>query len=41
MKILKKNDLIKARTLCDISRYFDDVNSINPGGEVQGSYSSI
>ena len=30
---LKKNDLIKARKLCNIFRFIDDLYSINDGGE--------
>ena len=35
MNDLKKNDLIKARKLCNIFRFFDDLNSINDSGEVE------
>ena len=34
---LKKNDLIKARKLCNIFRFIDDLNSINDGGEFEKS----
>ena len=33
MNELKKSDPIKARKLCNIFRYIDDLNSINDGGE--------
>ena len=35
MNELKKNDLIRARKLCNIFRFFDDLNSINDSGEVE------
>ena len=35
MDELKKNDLIKARNLCNIFRFIDDLNSINDGGEFE------
>ena len=38
---LKKNDLIKARKLCNIFRLIDDLNSINDGGEFENNYSNI
>ena len=38
---LKKNDLIKARKLCNIFRFIDDLNSINDGGEFESNYSNI
>ena len=38
---LKKNDLIKARKLCNIFRFIDDLNSINDGGEFKSNYSNI
>ena len=41
MNELKKNDLIKARTLCNIFRFIDVLNSINDGGEFESNYSSI
>ena len=42
MNELKKNDLIKARTLCcNIFRFIDDLNSVNDGGEYESSYSNI
>ena len=34
---LKKNDLIKARKLCNIFRFIDDLNSINDGGEFESN----
>ena len=41
MSELKNNDLIKARKLCTIFRFIDDLNSINDGGQFQSSYSNI
>ena len=41
MNELKKNDLIKARKLCNIFRFIDDLNSINNGGEFESNYSNI
>ena len=41
MNELKKNDLIKARKLCNIFRFIDDLNSINDGGEFKSNYSNI
>ena len=41
MNELKKNDLIKARKLCNIFRFIDDLNSINDGGEFESSFSKI
>ena len=38
---LKKNDLIKARKLCNIFRFMDDLNFINDGGEFESNYSNI
>ena len=35
------NDLIKARKLCNIFRFIDDLNSINDGGEFESNYSNI
>ena len=35
MNELKKNDLIRARKLCNNFRFFDDLNSINDSGEVE------
>ena len=37
MNELKKNDLIKARKLCNIFRFIDDLNSINDVGEFESS----
>ena len=37
MNKLKKNDLIKARNLCNIFRFIDDLNSINDGGEFESN----
>ena len=41
MNDLKKNNLIKARKLCNIFRFIDDLNTINDGGEFESSYSNI
>ena len=41
MNELKKNDLIKARKLCNIFRFIDDLNSIIDDGEFESSYSNI
>ena len=41
MNELKKNDLVKARKLCNIFRFIDDLNSINDGGEFENDYSNI
>ena len=41
MNELKKNDLIKARKLGNIFRFFDNLNSINDGGEFESNYSDI
>ena len=41
MNKLKKNDLIKARKLCNIFRFIDDLNSINDEGEFESNYSNI
>ena len=41
MNELKKNDQIKARNLCNIFRFIDDLNSINDGGEFESNYSNI
>ena len=41
MNEFKKNDLIKARKLCNIFRFMDDLNSINDGGEFESSHSNI
>ena len=37
----KKNGLIKAKKLCNIFRFINDLNTINDGGEFEGSYSNI
>ena len=39
MNELKKNDLIKARKLCNIFRFIDDLNSVNDGGEFESNHS--
>ena len=41
MNELKRNDLIKARKLCNIFRFIDDLNSINDDGKIEISYSNI
>ena len=41
MNELKKNDLIRARKLCSIFRFIDDLNSLNDGGEFVTNYSNI
>ena len=41
MNELKKNDLIKARKVCNIFRFIDDLNSINDGGEFESNYYNI
>ena len=41
MNKLKKNDLTKARKLCNIFRFIDDLNSINDGGKFESSYCNI
>ena len=41
MNELPKNDLTKARKLCNIFRFTDDLNSINDGGEFESNYSNI
>ena len=41
MNELKKSDLIKARKLCNIFRFIDDLKSTNNGGEFESNYSKI
>ena len=41
MNEIKKNDLIKARKLCNFFRFIDNLNSINDGGNLETSYSNI
>ena len=41
MNELRKNDLIKARKLCNIFRFINDLNSIDDGGEFESNYSNI
>ena len=41
MNELKKNDLIKGRTLCNVFRFIGDLNSINDGGKFESNYSNI
>ena len=41
MNKIKTNDLIKARTFCNIFRFIDDLNSINDDGEFESNYSNI
>ena len=38
MDKLKKNVLIKARKLCNIFRFIDDLNSISDGGEFERKF---
>ena len=38
---LKNNDLIKARKLCNVFRFIDDLNSINDAGEFESNYFNI
>ena len=38
---LKKNDLIKARKLCNIFRFIEDLNFINDCGEFESNFSKI
>ena len=37
----RKNDLLKARKLCNTSRFIDGFNFINDGGEFESSYCNI
>ena len=41
MNELKKNDLIKAETLCNIYSFIDYLNSINDGGEFESNYYNV
>ena len=41
MNKLKKNDLIKARKLCNIFAFIDDLNCMNDGGEFESNFSNI
>ena len=41
MNELKKNDLIKARKLCNIFRPIDDLNSFDDGGKFESNYCNI
>ena len=41
MNELKKNDLIKERKLGIISRFINDLNSMNDGRNFESSYSNI
>ena len=41
MNKLRKNDLIKARKICNTFRIIDDLNSINDRGEFESSYFNI
>lgn len=38
---IKKNDLIRARKLCNIFRFIDDLNAINDGGEFECNFKDI
>ena len=37
MNELKKKDLVRARKLCNIFRFIDDLNAINDTGEFENS----
>ena len=41
MNELKKKDLIRARKLCNIFRFIDDLNTINDAGEFENNYQHI
>ena len=41
MESLKKNDLIRARKLCNVFRFIDDLSAINDGGEFEKNYKEI
>ena len=41
MNELKKKDLIRARKLCNIFRFIDDLNAINDAGEFENNYQHI
>ena len=41
MSELNKNGLFKARKICNIFRFIDDLNSINDGGKFESNYSNI
>ena len=41
MNELQKNDLIKARKLCNTFRFIDDLNTNNDGGEFESNFSKI
>ena len=41
MNELKKKDLIRARKLCNIFRFIDDLNALNDAGEFENNYQHI
>ena len=41
MNELKKKDLIRARKLCNIFRFIDDLNTINDAGELEKHFQDI
>ena len=41
MNELKKNDHIRARKLCNIFRFIDDLNALNDAGESENNYQHI
>ena len=41
MDSLKRNDLIRARKLCNIFRFIDDLSALNDGGEFENNYRDI
>ena len=41
MNELKIKDLIRARKLCNIFRFIDDLNAINDAGEFENNYQHI
>ena len=41
MSELNKNGLFKARKICNVFRFIDDLNSINDGGKFESNYSNI
>ena len=41
MSELNKNGLFKARKICNIFRFIDDLNSINDGGKFENNYYNI
>ena len=41
MNLIKKNDLIRARKLCNMFRFIDDLSAINDGGEFERNFKDI